>query len=299
MSRRANGEGSVYRRKDGRWVGAHYVLRPDGGRERRPVYGRTRAEASAKLAELDAKTAAGVPLAVKSWTVQAYAEHWLADVVAERLRPSTLASYRDTMRLHIWPILGRCPLRALTPAHVRKLLAAKLATGLSVRSVQIIHAVLRVMLAEAVRDELVERNVATIVRAPTGPREEVRPWSPDEATAFLAASGGNRLHALFAVGVALGLRRGELLGLRWADVDLDSGLLHVRQSTQRIYRAGLVVGPPKTPRSRRDIPLPDVTVKGPPGASITTGCGAAGDGPVLAGLRPRVHVDHWHLAGTS
>ena len=82
MSRRANGEGSVYRRKDGRWVGAHYVLRPDGGRERRPVYGRTRAEASAKLAELVAKTAAGVPLAVKSWTVQAYAEHWLEDVVA-------------------------------------------------------------------------------------------------------------------------------------------------------------------------------------------------------------------------
>ena len=92
MSRRANGEGTVYRRKDGRWVGAHYVLRPDGGRERRPVYGRTRAEASAKLAELVAKTAAGVPLAVKSWTVQAYAEHWLDDVVAQRLWPSTLAS---------------------------------------------------------------------------------------------------------------------------------------------------------------------------------------------------------------
>jgi integrase len=165
-------------------------LRPDGGRERRPVYGRTRAEASAKLAELVAKTAAGVPLAVKSWTVQAYAEHWLADVVAQRLRPSTLASYRDTMRLHIWPTRGRCRLRALTPAHVRKLLAAKSAAGLSVRSVQIIHAVLRVMLAEAVRDELVERNVASIVRGPSASREEVRPWTLDEASAFLAASEG-------------------------------------------------------------------------------------------------------------
>lgn len=106
-----------------------------------------------------------------------------------------------------------------------------------------------------------ERNVASIVRGPSRSREEVRPWTRDEASAFLAASEGDRFHALFAVGVALGLRRGELLGLRWTDVDLDSGLLHVRQSTQRIYRVGLVVGPPKTPRSRRDIPLPAVTVK--------------------------------------
>ena len=106
-----------------------------------------------------------------------------------------------------------------------------------------------------------ERNVASIARGPSRSREEVRPWTRDEASAFLAASEGDRFHALFAVGVALGLRRGELLGLRWADVDLDGGLLHVRQSTQRIYRVGLVVGPPKTPRSRRDIPLPALMVK--------------------------------------
>ena len=98
MTRRANGEGSIYRRRDGRWVAAHYVLRPDGGRDRRPVYGRTRAEAAAKLAEMIAKTNAGVPLAVKAWTVKGYGDHWLRDVVAPRLRPSTVASYRGTLR---------------------------------------------------------------------------------------------------------------------------------------------------------------------------------------------------------
>ena len=90
MTRRANGEGSIYQRRDGRWVAAHYVLRPDGGRDRRPVYGRTRAEAAAKLAEMITKTNAGVPLAVKAWTVEGYGDHWLRDVVAPRLRPPRL-----------------------------------------------------------------------------------------------------------------------------------------------------------------------------------------------------------------
>lgn len=138
MSRRANGEGSFYRRKDGRWVGAFYVSNPEGGRVRPPVYGRTQAEAAAKLAEMVAKTGAGVPLAVKTWTVQAYGEHWLAHIVEPR--PARSAMYRHTMRVHSWPGLGRYSLRRLTPALVRRLLADKAAAGLSVRLVQIIHA---------------------------------------------------------------------------------------------------------------------------------------------------------------
>lgn len=261
MSKRSNGEGSVYRRSDGRWTGAHYVLRPDGGRVRRAVYAATQREAAAKLAELVAKTSAGVPLAVKAWTVESYAQHWLRDVVEPRLRLATATSYRETMRLHILPTLGRHSLRRLTPAHVRELLALKRAVGLSVRSVQIIHATLRAMLAEAVREELLERNVATIARAPTSVRDEVRPWSPDEAAAFLRSAKSDRLYAMFAVGVGLGLRRGELLGLRWSDIDLGGRVLHVRQTAQRINGHGIVFGPPKSARSSRDIPLPAVTIK--------------------------------------
>ena len=119
MSRRGNGEGTVYRRQDGRWVGAYYVLKPNGGRVRRSVYGQTRAEASKRLAEMVAKTAAGIPLAVEAWTVERYAAHWLATVVKPRLRPSTYASYRDTLRLHIVPVLGRYGLQKVTPADVR------------------------------------------------------------------------------------------------------------------------------------------------------------------------------------
>jgi integrase len=261
MSQRANGEGSIYRRADGRWTAACYVLRPDGRRVRRAVYGKTRKDVADQLAVLITKTKAGLPLAVESWTLERFAEHWLKDVVGPRLRPSTLSSYRETLRLHILPPLGRMNLRSLTPTHVRTLLANKAAAGLGRRSVQIIHSTLRTMLSDAMREELIERNVATVVRPPSAQQVEVQPWSTVEASRFLAASADHRLHALFAVGVALGLRKGELLALRWDDVDLEGGVVHVRQNVQRLPEIGLVFGPPKSNKSRRTIPLPAASAK--------------------------------------
>jgi hypothetical protein len=152
------------------------------------VYGKTRKDVADQLAVLIAKTKAGLPLAVESWTLERFAEHWLKDVVGPRLRPSTLSSYRETLRLHVIPTLGRINLRALTPTHVRTLLANKSAEGLGARSVQIIQSTLRTMLSEAMREELIERNVATVVRPPSVKRVEVQPWSTEEASRFLAAS---------------------------------------------------------------------------------------------------------------
>lgn len=124
------------------------------------------------------------------------------------------------------------------------------------------HSVLRSVLGEAVREQVISRNVAALVRGPRVERAEVRPWAPAEARQFLAASSEHRLFALFAVGVAVGLRRGELLGLRWEDVDFDVGVLRVRQTVQRLAGVpGLVTGPPKSSRSRRTIPLPEITVE--------------------------------------
>ncbi|HEX5574400.1 MAG TPA: hypothetical protein VFX42_00900 [Gemmatimonadales bacterium] len=108
MSARANGEGSIYLRKDGRWSAAAYVLRPDGGRVRRKVYGRTRAEASQKLTGLLSKTAAGIPLAGQAWTVRSYADHWLETVARARLRPAIWTNYSYAVRVHIG-LLVRCP----------------------------------------------------------------------------------------------------------------------------------------------------------------------------------------------
>ena len=123
MSGRANGEDAVYLRRDGRWSAAAYVLRPDGGRVRRQVYGRTRAEASQKLTVLLSKTAAGIPLAGEPWTVRSFADHWLETVARARLRPATWTNYSYAVRVHIGPGLASVRLRSLTPARVRRFLA--------------------------------------------------------------------------------------------------------------------------------------------------------------------------------
>jgi integrase len=128
------------------------------------------------------------------------------------------------------------------------------AAGLSPRSVNIVHGNLRAMLAEAVREELITCNPAAIVRPPSLAHEEVKPWSPEEASQFLRATADHRLYALFAVGGAVGLRKGELLALQWSDVDLDEGLVHVRQNVQRLPELGLVYGRPKTARSGGPFP---------------------------------------------
>lgn len=260
MSKRANGEGSVYQRKDGRWTGATYVLLPDGARTRRQVYGSTRAEVAGKLRELITQTDRGVPMAGTSWTVDTYSQHWL-EIVSKSLKPKTHSGYDWIVRKYIRSSLGDVKLERLTPAHVRRLHTAVAATGVSVRTVQLTHAVLRSMLSEAVREEHITRNVASLVRAPRPEVTETKPWTPPEVTAFSARSKQHRLHALFLLGYSVGLRRGEILGLRWSDLDLDSGALHVRQTLQRLDAGrGIVVGPPKTNRSRRTIPLPRAVV---------------------------------------
>lgn len=261
MSRRANGEGSIYQRKDGRWTGAVYVLNRDGGRQRRQVYGRTRAEAADKVADLISLNRKHVPAAPVEVTVQQYAESWLERLGSSGLKPATVSNYRWVLDRHVLPNIGRRRLVALSPQHVRTLLLTVSESGVSARTVQLSRAVLRSMLADAERDQLIHRNVAALVKGPRVERQEVVPWTADEAGQFLTSLEGHRLRPLFAVGVALGLRKGELLALRWQDVDLDVGVLRVRATVQRLGKGvGLVTGSPKTTRSRRTLPLPQVLV---------------------------------------
>jgi len=119
MTKRANGEGSVYETKDGRWVGATYADTNTGGRKRVVVYGQTRAEARKKLGDLQKELDAGVLVSVENWTVKAYLEHWLEAVVKPNRAPKTYQGYELVVRLHIGPRIGNKKLRALTVRDVR------------------------------------------------------------------------------------------------------------------------------------------------------------------------------------
>ena len=128
--------------------------------------------------------------------------------------------------------------------------------GLSARTVQYHHAVLRRSLQDAERNGLVPRNVAKLVTPPTVSRPEIRPWTPQEGRAFLAAAKGHRLETAFAIAMATGVRQGELLGLRWSDIDWGRSALSVSKSLQR-YHGQYHLEETKTRRSVRTIPLPE------------------------------------------
>jgi integrase len=255
MARRGNDEGSIWRRSDGRWSGSYFIPTRSGGRTRRYVYGQSRDEVRSKLLVLMVQVEKGLPIADSKETLGPYLLEWLSAVAAKRVRANTLTGYRTNVERHIVPRLGGRKLGKLTAADVRTMLDSCKSAGLSDRSVKYVHATLRVALEDAVRGDLVGRNVAKLVRLSTTERPEVRVLSVDEGRALLRSVREDRLFAGLVLLMLLGLRRSELLGLRWSDVDLERGVLQVRQGLH--YVAGdLVLLPPKTRRSRRSLPLP-------------------------------------------
>lgn len=254
MSRHANGEGTVTRRKDGRYEAAFTVATVSGKKKRIRLYARTRAEVYAKLVEAKAKAQQGIRVADKTWKLGDYLDYWLAEVVRPTRRATTYARYEIAVRLYLKPELGTVTLGNLSASQVQAFINQKLASGLSVRNAQIIREVLRAALSRAMREELIVRNVASLVELPKWEGKEITPWTVEEAQRFLLAATSDPLHVAFLLAVLYGLRRGEVLGLRWCDVDLDASVLHVRQQVQRI-EGQLQQLPLKTRASRRDLPL--------------------------------------------
>jgi integrase len=258
--RRGPGEGSIFKRTDGRWVGQldlGYVDTPQGRRRRfRSVYGQTRTDVAERLTKLLREQHTGTLPKGERLTVGDFLTTWLAD---KRVRPSTRAGYQTWVEQHLIPSLGRIRLEKLQPQDVDAMVQAKLAAGLAPRTVHHIRAVLRAALSQAVRYQLVPRNVATLSNPVTVPDHEMNVFTPAEAQVFLAAVRGDRLEALYGVVLALGLRQGEALGLRWEDVDLEGRRLIVANALQRVD-GKLALVPPKTRRSRRTIELPAIAV---------------------------------------
>jgi integrase len=257
--KRGQGEGSIYKRKDGRWAGVINLGYQEGKLKRKTFYGETREDVRGKLVAALSDQQKGLPVITERQTVAVFLEKWLEECVKPSVRYRTYECYVLHVRRNILPALGKLPLTKLNPQHVQTLMNERLSSGLSPRSVQLMRAVLRRALGQALKWGLVARNVATLVDSPRVERPEVQFMLPDDARKFLQAIEGDRLEALFSTALAMGLRQGEALGLCWVNVDFDAKELHVRYSLQRI-QGNLLLTELKTRNSRRDLPLTDLVI---------------------------------------
>lgn len=256
--RRGHNEGTGYQRNDGRWEWR--VTLPDGSR--RSFYGPTQRQAREKASRALQDLADGLDLTAERMTVGTYIERWLADTAAQRVRPSTQESYRSHIERHLIPTLGHHRIRALSPAHVNKMLAALVASGMSPTTANRIRATLRTALASALKAGYVTKNVAALADARTERKARIEPLTLAQIHALLDATAGTRQGALYHVAIATGLRQGELFALRWEDIDLDAGILSGRHGLTRRPRRTLpdtaeswALSDPKTDGSRRALRL--------------------------------------------
>lgn len=255
-TKHANGEGGIRKRPDGRYE-ARFTL-PDG--RRRSICGKTREEVStAMTAALDARNK-GLPVAVDGkQTVKTYLEGWL-EAIEANVRPKTYAGYESYCRLHTIPMLGKVKMVKLTPQQLQALYSKKIGAGMSPTTANHMHAMIHKALDQAVRWGVVARNVADLVDPPKVKRQEMKVLSGEQPRAFLEAASGDRLEALYVLAVTTGMRQGELLALRWRDVDLEDGTLRVTATMQRISKKGIGPSEPKTAGSRRQIALTGMAV---------------------------------------
>ncbi|MBK9166255.1 MAG: site-specific integrase [Bryobacterales bacterium] len=261
--KRGNDEGSIYQMSDGRWRAAlslGWKKNADGKvvLSRKIFTGKTREAVRDELTKALNDKRQGLPVVPEKQTVAQFLDHWLDHVVKNTVRPKTFRTYQDIARIHLKPGLGDIPVAKLAPQAIRTFLSEKLDSGLSPRTVKHLLVTLRSALAVAVNDGTLPRNVAALVEPPSISRPQIQTFTPQQARQFLAACEGDRLEALFAVTVALGLRQGEVLGLRWQDINFEAGTLEVSGALQRVDKK-LVRVEPKTDAGRRILMLPAVT----------------------------------------
>ncbi|HWK79495.1 MAG TPA: site-specific integrase [Thermomicrobiales bacterium] len=222
--------------------------------KRKTVSGKTRAEANRKLTRIKADLDRGLPMITGGLTLNAFLDQWLEETVKPSKRPKTYLNYEYLVRVHIKPSLGKHRLEKLTQRHVEQMFTQKRAAGLSEGTIGGIRRVLRAAMNQAMRWDLVPRNVVTLTESVKPNTERGSALTPAQVESIFAAVKGDRLEGLYWVALSLGLRVSELFGLQWADIDFDASVIHVRRQLQYIQRRW-VMSSPKTASGVRDLPM--------------------------------------------
>ncbi|MGB9866751.1 MAG: tyrosine-type recombinase/integrase [Bacillota bacterium] len=230
---------------------------PSSGKRKRivrRVEGR-KADAEELLTQLLTELKQGTYVEPNKITVAEWLNTWLHEYKRLELRPTTWESYEVIIRNHLVPAVGALLLQDLRPEHLQKLYNEKADAGLSAQTIHHIHKVIHGALKQAVKNKLVRHNVSEAVTLPRIKRREIKTLTPEEQARFLEVLVADRLGPAFLLLLGTGMRRGELLGLRWQDVDLDEGTVCIRRELVWT-KEGPVLQEPKTEKSHRLVPLP-------------------------------------------
>ncbi len=257
MGKRGNNEGSVYQRKDGRWV-ASVTLEND---KRKSIYCKTQQEAIKVARKVNQEKERGMLLLTEDQSLNTFLTGWLQDTTKYRVRERTYIRYRELIELHVLPTLGKVKLQKLSPQHLQKLYNQKLEEGYAPQTVKHIHRVLHRAFHDALRWQLVTHNVCDAVDAPRVPKKEMQVLTGQQAQQFLEAARGEPLEALYVLALSTGAREGELLGLRWEDLDLALETMQIRRTLTRMVRKGFTTSEPKSAKSRRRIHLSQLAIE--------------------------------------
>ena len=247
--RRGNNEGSIYQRGNGRWVAQ---VRIKGKRISKSFD--TQKECQVWIRQLREQIESGIRINAAKMAVGEYLAQWL-QIIEGTIKPKTLDQYTGIVKNHLKPQLGKIKLSELQPYHIQQVYSDLKEKGHSQRNVQLVHSVLHRALVIAERQGLIGRNPANAVIPPKVIQTEMKVLNDNQVRQFLIAAKGDRYEALFHLAITTGLRQGELLGLKWLDVDWASDTIHVRRQLQRRKGEGLKFVSPKTKAGNRLVQL--------------------------------------------
>ncbi len=251
---RARGEGSIMKRKDGRWMGRFTITLPNGTKRRQCIIKKSKDEVLALMKKEMTLANEGAPVIRDGRTVGLWLDFWMKNIAPHRVRQSTLIGYETIVRVHLKPAIGKVALSSLSPMHVQKMVTDHINRGGSRRVAQIAQNVLSAALRSAMQREIIHRNVARMIDLPPAVKKERPLWDEKQMHEFLEKSKEHQYHQIFMMLCTYGMRRGEVLGLRWQDIDFEGGTFTINH---QIIQMGskIMFGDPKTEAGRRTLPL--------------------------------------------
>ena len=269
MAKRGQNEGSIRKRKDGTWEARVTIgISADGKQQRKSLYGKTRQEVSAKMTDLLNNLQKGIITNPTEMTLAEWLDYYMSEYKKRYVKPTTDINYTVKVKNHIKPAIGHYKLKALRQDIIQKFVNSLSDKGLAPSTVIDVYKLLSNALETAVDDGLIVRNTANRVKLPKTTKPQINVLTQEQQNAFVEQAKVTYMGVVYIFDLCTGMRLGELLGLKWQDIDFEQNQLHIRRILRKVKDPDnadehwhLEFGTPKTLSSERTIPLNDTAIK--------------------------------------